>query len=188
MNEDKLKGWIREEREQFETESPREGIWSDVEAQLQKEASPEKRSYVAWLVAASIALLMALVLFNQTETPKGAIAQEEVQEEQESQEAFAQMSDEMQEAQSFYASQVDDRMNELSKYPVDADLKEEMDLLTEEFEVLSSEMGQGLDDSKVVEAMIDNYRLRLDLLEDLLKALDEKPNAIKTNNTREHEL
>jgi hypothetical protein len=79
-------------------------------------------------------------------------------------------------------------MNELSKYPVDADLKEEMDLLTEEFELLSSEMGQGLDDSKVVEAMIDNYRLRLDLLEDLLKALDKKPNAIKTNKTVEHEL
>lgn len=185
MNEDKLKKWIKAEQDELESELPREGLWAEIEGELHGKVSSPKKNHTAWRVAASIAVLMTLVFFYQSKNaPISELAIES--EDVEAQDGFTLLSVEMQEAQSFYATQVEDRMGRLAKYPVDADLKEEMDALTDEFKNLQTEMGQGLDDSKVVEAMIDNYRLRLDLLEDLLKALDRGQND--QNKTNDYEL
>ncbi len=155
--------------------------------QLQDDTRPRNNGRIIWLVAASITALIAIVFFYRSDALVPGLAKNKA-EQKETQNAFTFLSEEMQEAQSFYANQVEDRMHRLSKYPVDADLKEEMDLLTGEFEILKSEMGQGLDDNKVVEAMIDNYRLRLDLLEDLLQALDTDSESKKQKFREEHEI
>ena len=68
----------------------------------------------------------------------------------------------------------------------DEDLMEEMSELAAEFEGLKLEMGERKNDAMIVEAMIENYRLRLSFLEDLLKALE--PQSDEHHFDDEHEL
>lgn len=183
MNEDKLKQQIREQRDQYETEEPREGIWEAISAELHPEEEQRAggRKW-GWLVAASVAALLTLVLMRQDPGPGEEMAgTEDLRSEQ-----MPRLSPEVYETQQYYARQVDHKLKQLSEYPVDADLKEEMDALAKEFEELQAEMGQGLDDSKVVEAMIDNYRLRLDLLQDLLEVLG--PSDVQQDKNEGYEI
>lgn len=177
MNKDKLKDFIEEERASFEMEEPREGLWEDIRAELHPaDVEEPKRRKSLWSIAASLVMLMGLgtILFlmtRDTDKPEGFAERTEA-----SVLDLSMFGEEMAEVDRYYSIQVGSKMKELSAYDVDEEFMEEMEFLNEEFEMLRSEMGQGIDDSKVVEALIENYRLRLSLLEDLLEAVESAKN------------
>ncbi|NNK79889.1 MAG: hypothetical protein HKO93_00200, partial [Flavobacteriales bacterium] len=127
-----------------------------------------------WPIGASIAAILAVgaLLF----TLDDFNGEEDIQEHMTAGLDLSAFGEELAEVDRYYAIQVGQRMERLSAYDVDEGLMEEMNFLNEEFESLKEEMGEGIDDTKVVEALIENYRLRLQLLEDLLE-------AVESNNT-----
>ena len=176
MEKDNLKKFIDDNKDEFDFGMPSDKVWNGIE----KKVSPKKSN--KWLilgVAASVSLILT-VGFLTLRGSTGEIAPEEIpvalEEEQEKY-----LSNEIAEIETFYATQVDLKVEEVRKYEESEDLLIEIDLLKEEFNLLQKEMGDGANQETILEAMIQNYRLRLNLLEDLLKEFEEE--KTKENET-----
>ena len=88
---------------------------------------------------------------------------------------------EMQETEQYYGRMMEERYEELRPFLAADPLAEEMlqadmDELDEVFEELKVDLNDNMANPEVVEAMIMNYRIKLEILEDLLYQLKEKEN------------
>ncbi|MFT6728555.1 MAG: putative component of type VI protein secretion system, partial [Flavobacteriales bacterium] len=81
---------------------------------------------------------------------------------------------ELAEAEGYYISQVNLCMHELADFEVDEDMMSDVQMLQDEFEELKTELGRGADKEKIIAAMIENYRFRLEILKNILQELNEK--------------
>ncbi|MFT4662039.1 MAG: hypothetical protein ACI8XB_002326 [Patiriisocius sp.] len=185
--EDDLKKYLNEHREEFELDMPKDDMWSKINDDLRPEAK-KKNNFHALRIAASILLIVGVgattySYFSETKDPLADADLTINTEEVVGSNQMSDISHDLAEVESFYAQKVNQQMDVLNQYDVDEDLINEVHSLKNEFEELKKEMGVGADQSRVVEAMIDNYRLRLILLEDLLEAVDNTNNK----NTRNYE-
>jgi len=85
---------------------------------------------------------------------------------------------ELREAEIYYTNMVDNRLEELTPLiQQDPELQNELNNDLSELDSLYTELQKDLVDNiandEVVEAMIQNYRLKLEILEDLLEKLQE---------------
>jgi len=183
MSEDKLKQFIDDNRSAFELEGPSEGLWDSIDEKLKAKAkesgapvipaaqSSQKSRWKVWAMAASLALIVGLgaTLFLQNRSGQNTkLIAHEVSETD-----LAQFNEELAEIDNYYSVQVNKRVKSLEAYAPDEELMLELTELSNEYDTLRKEMGLGFDDSQIVAAMIENYRLRLDLLEDLLEAMEQ---------------
>ena len=167
MKKDRLKEYIKEHREELDSEFPSEGIWDKIERRLDQDEKPKVFSiqrFIPYAVAAII--LVGAIFLWPSNDPKIVIED---------------FTSDFSEVENYYLVQVNDKLNDLEKYEIDPDLMEEVSDLKKEFDELKLEMGVGADPGVVIEAMIENYRLRLELLEDLLSAM-ERPQRKNTKN------
>lgn len=173
-SKDDLKKMLHANRQELERQEPRADLWDDIEAKLP--VSQNTRVIpMKWMVAASIALVLGLLWWYQN-----GDAPEEILADEPKENSPMELPSEVAEVENYYSVQVNQKMNQLEKLDADQELMNEVENLKTEFESLKKEMGVGADNAVVVEAMIDNYRLRLNLLEDLLNAMDDQ--KTKENN------
>jgi len=182
---DDLKKYLNDNRQDFERNAPSDDLWSKINEDLRPEKKKKDNSF-SWRIAASIAIVLGLgafFLFQEdspiVEPSEGGMA--EITDAEEN--LMSNVSSDLEEVETYYSMQVNNRMNQLQAFEIDEDLILEIDELKKEFEALKKEMGVGADQSMIVEAMINNYRLRLMLLEDLLHAVDNN----KQMNTKNYE-
>ncbi len=88
---------------------------------------------------------------------------------------------EIQETEQYYSQMVNQRYNELRPFLVSNPAAEEMlsmDMveLDEVYNELKEDLKDNASNPEVIEAMILNYRVKLEILEDLLNQLKEKEN------------
>ncbi|MDA0972699.1 MAG: hypothetical protein O2867_03090 [Bacteroidetes bacterium] len=190
MKNDKLKEFIDREWDSINDEVPSDAVWQAIKKDLGS-GNLEQRNipYKLWALAASITLLLASGLFFLLRDGSEAFnagPEFAVTEEEDTYDPLQNMGEDMIEVNRYYSVQVNERLDRLKAYEVDEDLMEEMSELAAEFEGLKLEMGERKNDAMIVEAMIENYRLRLSLLEDLLKALE--PQSDEHHLDDEHEL
>ena len=176
MEKDKFKDFIDEHHEEFDQLEPSVEVWKGIKKETQKEKKLFD-SRVFLRIAASLFLLLgsAWIVLQIANKPTDQFVEEDpVKEEVKNNFAFIGLSDELVEVERYYLSEVSLKENELSNHNVDAELLEELDFLKEEFELLREEMEQSADPMKVVEAMINNYQLQLDILEDILNQIERE--------------
>jgi molecular chaperone GrpE (heat shock protein) len=80
---------------------------------------------------------------------------------------------EFQEAETYYAAEVSEKVNLIKEMEGDEELLAEIEFLQLEYENLKKEMDAGADSQKIIAAMIENYRLRLNILEEILMELQD---------------
>jgi len=172
MKEDKWKQFIDQNQTDFDTDLPSDDLWNKIEEGL--EGKKKKSNNWIWMAAASVILILTITFFNRQFLTNNDESIEVVEKEDSIANTVIVLVDqESQEIESYYASQVEDKITELQEYPEAEELLEEVAELKEEFELLKTEMGTGVDRATILEAMIENYRLRLLILEDLLEAVKE---------------
>lgn len=167
MNNDKLKSFIDANKLQFDSEEPSKELWNDIANGL----GEKPKIFSFWKVlpyAATIALLVSIGVFFINQGTESRLASKSVKDDF----GLSGFSDELQEVEQYYIVQVNEKLEDLERFDVDEELLSEVNMLKTEFDDLKVEMGVGADPMKVIEAMIDNYRLRLVLLEDLLEAME----------------
>ena len=174
---DRLEDFVKQHREQFDLHEPDPSIWLKINpanAPVVRERKPMR-----WLrVAAAVAMIFAgstagiyFLTGNQAET------------DQYSSELYR----EIQETEDYYSHMVSQRYDELRPYLVsDPAAKEMLTADMEELDEVYNELKEDLKDNasnpEVIEAMILNYRVKLEILEDLLNQLKEKENQDYENN------
>lgn len=184
--EDKMKEFIEAHYDEFEVEIPRESTWEKVANEI-----PTKKKTNKWLMRIAAAVIIMLGVGGLISILDGGKSGGDIAEDQSSQKTVEEietlpfMDSEMEEVEQYYMTQVSMKQKELVDYEVDEELLLEVELLKEEFEALKIEMGQAADPAKVVEAMIENYQMRLEILKDILQEMRKE--EMNKNNTRSDE-
>ncbi|MEN8158283.1 MAG: hypothetical protein ABFS10_15125 [Bacteroidota bacterium] len=184
---DKLEDFVKQHKEAFDLHEPDPSIWLKINpANVPLEGSTgerapvkRKRRPMGWLrVAAAVAIIFAGssagIWFlagglNEADQYSDAVFQE------------------MAETELYYTRMVTQRYDELRPYlatdPVASEmLTLDMEELDEVYDVLKEDLKDNASNPEVIEAMILNYRVKLEILEDLLNQLKEKENQDYENN------
>lgn len=168
---DRLEDFVKQHREEFDLREPDPSVWLKINpanTPVVKERRP-----LRWLrVAAAIAVIFAGSAAGIYYLTGGSNEADLY-----SNEIYLQM----QETEAFYTRMVAERYKELQPFlaanPVahdmlDTDLAE----LDQAYQELKGDLKDNISNPEVIEAMILNYRVKLEILEDLLNQLKEKEN------------
>ena len=194
--EDSLEQFMREHGEDFPTYTPSEGLWDKIDEGLdaaQASKAPEPTASkgkeiripvrVVWRAAAVLVVGFGLgylfrgggdtidtngiAMVDTTTTPDNP--QEVVNNNYYV--SLGDLAPDLKEVEDYYQTEIDQRMEELQSMNVSHDLMSEMQILTGEYEALQKEVVGNHNNARVIEAMIDNYKLRLDVLETILQEI-----------------
>ena len=167
---DRLEKFVNENRNEFDRLEPSDQIWEAISGQL-NEAPKHKKGKFAWMKIAAV-LVLALAIptivyqFKFSEQKQSAKA---VQVDPEVQELI--------EAEAFYAQEVSGKLAEIQKcYKVHPELKIEIEGDLNELESmyisLKSDLKENISNKEVIEAMIENNRNRMKLVDDVLEQIN----------------
>ncbi len=168
---DRLEDFVKQHREQFDLHEPGPSVWLKINpagVPLKKE-----RATLRWLrLAASLAIIFAGFTAGIYFLSGGGADQDLYGSE---------LYQEIRETEDYYNHMVSERYRELETYLVsnpgaremlDADMEE----LDQVYEELKEDLKDNASNPEVIEAMILNYRVKLEILEDLLNQLKGKEN------------
>jgi hypothetical protein len=183
---DRLEEFVRQNREQFDLHEPDPVIWLKInptpvplggEPGRDDKARGKGRGIMRRLrIAATVALIFA-------GSTAGIYYLAGVRGETDQ---YGELYTEMQETEQYYSRMVAQRYNELRPYlaadPVaDEMLKMDFEELDQVYAELKEDLKDNAANPDVIEAMILNYRVKLEILEDLLNQLKEKENQDDEN-------
>lgn len=182
-----MKDFLDQNREGFDSLQPSDDLWTRIENDLEepKEVCTVPMRYLWYTVGAAacvVAILSSVILFQ----PEPEVVAEQPNQEVEAPSfSLADVSEELAEVELYYASEVNAKIEAVKEYDESEEFLEDIEFLRTEFEALREEMGRGADQHKIIEAMIENYRLRLEILEDLLDELEDNGSQVAKNTRYE---
>jgi hypothetical protein len=182
MKRDRLEQFIAENRDQFDLYDPGDKVWRDINSRIQKRRKLPRLNTILWRAAAVIIIFAASFLLQEyLQRHHILIGNREKQIQ-------SVEIPELYEAEIYYARLVDDKIREieplLKDHPgLSGELENDLAELDSIYAALRSDLVDNIANDEVVEAMIQNYRLKLDILEDLLEYLQETSNSDKDENS-----
>lgn len=185
MSPDKLEKYILDHRDQFDDLEPDPAIWDRVDT---RKAPVFRINWkdVAWKAAAVAAIFVASYYFHDFMASRNQPSQNLTSQKTED---ASPMVNELIEAEAYYSSQIDLKKDEVFRLTAShPEVRHEIDMemgdLDRVFSELKDDLKDNADNEEVIEAMIQNYRLKLDILEEMLLQLKQSNNS---QNEKEHE-
>ena len=187
MKTDKLEQFVIENREAFDDEEPGAKVWAGVEKQSRRTINIQWKR-IGVRAAAVVVIFISSYYFHDFMQKRSSS-----REKMASGENITEQDDmyrELQEAKYYYTSQVEEKRAEVFKIiDDDTDLKNEIDSELLDLDKVLKELKRDLKDNvnneEVIAAMIQNYRLKLSILKDILNhlnSLDEKNREDETTS------
>lgn len=170
MKPDRLEEFVSENRHEFDHIEPSDKNWEAISQRLNQHSGKKVRK-LGWLkIAAAVtllALLPATVYYFSISGQKQLVRAIQVDPEIR----------ELMEAEAFYAQEVSGKLAEIQKcYKVYPELKSEIEGDLNELEAmyisLKKDLRENVSNKEVIEAMIENNRYRMKLVEDVLEQIN----------------
>ncbi len=175
---DNFEQFVKNNREDFDMAEPKMEIWENIEQQLNAQHNvvplraikSEKKTIrmrvLRYASAAAIGLLLLTVggVIGSYWTNNGnPMANNEM--------SLSDVSDEYAEVERFYAQQVNMKIEELKQNQYDETILKDIAELDAAFKELKRELGNGPDmtDEEIIHAMIENYQMKIEILERVLE-------------------
>ena len=174
---DRLEDFVKQQREQFDLHEPDPSIWLKINP-ANVPVVKERRS-LRWLrVAAAVAMI-----FGGSTAGLYFLTGEKAATDQLGNELYL----EIQETEQYYSQMVTQRYDELKPFLMENPgaqemLADDMEELDEVYLELKEDLKDNVSNPEVIEAMVLNYRVKLEILEDLLNQLNEKENQDYEND------
>jgi hypothetical protein len=162
----KLEDFVKNHKDEFDTKLPSPDLWKKIESDL-----GAKKSISIWKIAASVAAILVIALFStvfiQMHSGKAPY--------------YANISDpelkELIETEAYYARQVSNQMKEINKcYQIHPELKNDIESDLNELNYMYNELVDDLNENiynrEVIEAMIQNNRIRLKMVDRVLTQIN----------------
>lgn len=175
---DKLKQRVEDSRQEWDQfDADLEGLWGNIETQLDKQ---EKKIGVftskLWMkIAASVTLLFTM----------GWMAAAYINSNHNTQDLYAlrDISPELAETEYYYANQISEKLEmiQTSNAGVDQLVQESLSLLDSAYSELQQDLKDNADSEEVIDAMIQNYRIKLQVLEKILNEIRTKEQKEDSN-------
>ncbi|BBE20618.1 hypothetical protein AQPE_4812 [Aquipluma nitroreducens] len=170
MKPDRLEKFVNENRHEFDQLEPSDRLWEAISGQLNEEPKHKIRKFQWMKIAAVVVLVLAIptviyqVKFSeQIQSAKAVQADPEIQE--------------LIEAEAYYAQEVSGKMAEINKcYKVHPEIKIEIEGDLNELEMmyhsLKNDLKENISNKEVIEAMIENNRNRMKLVDEVLEQIN----------------
>lgn len=177
---DDLKKWVNENREDWEVyHTDYDPLWADIEKRIDRENKKAvKRMLIRVMKVAATVVVLSLIglyalLYNQGYDHSAGFALHEV-------------SPEMAETEFYYSSMVNEKMEriKMSGVEISPDVFGELSSLDSAYQDLMKDLNDGAGSEEVVEAMVQNYRIKLFILEKILEELNNE----EDENTEHNEV
>lgn len=184
MNHDKLEQFVLDNRADFDDLTPSPGNWDKIKEDIR----PVKRiNWTATMlrVAAAIVIFVASYIFIDYNINRNNAA--DLQAEASLEDLYSNFPV-LVEARAYYSSHIQNMENELVSLagedsPIANDIKTEFEELDQVFFELKSDLSDDAANEEVIEAMIQNYRIKVQILEEILYQLK----SAEEHNTQDHE-
>ncbi|MCH2214309.1 MAG: hypothetical protein MK086_03975 [Flavobacteriales bacterium] len=168
-----MKSFFEKHREEFDDQNPPD-LWKEIEGKLPEPKKEVKMVplRVVWRVAAGVAILLSTAWFfnKEVEKPRNLADSKQDTEEENSTPIYPELA----EADFYYQTKINQAGEALHNFELSEEELGTIELLEEELDELRETLGSEPDDEQVVEAMIEIYRLKLSLMEDLLYQLQNQ--------------
>jgi hypothetical protein len=173
---DRLEEYVRSHREEFDVFEPGESLWEGIEKKIESGKKIHLGFYLIRAAGIAAIFLISLTIhrfFFRTSDQALEIP-------------------ELVEAEIYYSGLIDNKLEEvrplLSEYPeIESEIDTDLSELDSVYKSLKEDLKDNVSNQEVVEAMLDNYRMRIEILEEMLQYLESK-NDDKTSNYSEYEL
>lgn len=184
MKKDNLEDFINQNRDSFEVHEPNEELWEKIVINEPKKISFTK--YISWAAAVVIIFFISYFVHDFISKPnnnsKNNFAGNTKFED-------CVIPDDVSETEAYYVSQVNLRMEELHHYSQnDPEIVKDIEFDFNELDSIYIELKNDLCDDvaneEVIEAMIENYMTKLEILEEILFQLK----SINENNNKDENI
>jgi len=151
-----IKQFIQNNRAAFDSEMPPAFVWENVEKNL-----PRKRVHMYRVLRMAAAILLILGMGIVIGRFAGQTSKTDL--------ALSDISNEYAELENFYTQKINQKINLLKNQQLDEKALSDIKELEEEFETLKHELNtSNAQDEQIIQAMIENYRTKIDILERVL--------------------
>lgn len=186
---DNLEKFIIKNREEFDLYEPSSEVWDKI-----KKREPGIKSKVIKLRlkkyisrAAVIVLLVSITFFVQEFRHKDNSKQYEI-----AQNDYEIIIPELQEVEKYYNTEVNKKLKEINKLAnfnpeITRHIESDLADLDSIYADLKEDLKENIDNEEVINAMIKNYKVKLEILEEILYFLENK-NNLKNDKAKEYEL
>ncbi|HBH47390.1 MAG TPA: hypothetical protein DDX98_02040 [Bacteroidales bacterium] len=173
---DRLENFVRNHRHDFDMLEPSDALWSGIEKKMDKGRKHKLSFYLSRVAAVAAIFIISLMVQqyfwgnrNEVNIP------------------------ELQEAELYYSQLISMKLEQvkplLSDNPtLEKELEHDLTELDSIYKLLREDLKDNIANQEVLEAMIENYRLRIDILEEMVTYLDTENNNTKNNNNSEYDL
>ena len=167
METDRLEEFVRNNRQGFDQLEPSQKVWENISAASKKTKTRRLNVYLLRVAAVFIVVVVtSVMLYKSAILPPGY---SEIIDDPEMRELM--------EAETFYAQQVSGKLKEIRKcYSTFPELKVEIESDLTELEFMYNELRndlrENISNKAVIEAMIDNNRKRLKLVDEVLDQIN----------------
>lgn len=165
----KLEDFMHEHRDEFDSKLPSLELWDKIESKLEEEKK-HVRKINLWRISGAVAAVLVLALIgtfmlNKTTTH----------------DKYANVSDpelkELLETEAYYAKKVSYQMKEINKcyqiYPeLKSDIENDLNELDDMYQELENDLKDDFYNREVIEAMIQNNRLKLEMVDRVLDQIN----------------
>ena len=196
MNNDRLENYIRDHRDEFDTLEPSEDMWNAIVARKEEMSEEEtdvkqqpkrvqlnRSAYVRWIsrIAAAVIIFFASYYYHDYQSNKEIIAENNTESS-----ANSTLYNTLIEANYYYTSQINQEKEKLYSLTVGnstlrKEIQNELDELDKEFNKLKEDLNDNVDNEEIIAAMIQNYRIKLSILQDVMMQLQDK-NKVNTSD------
>jgi len=172
MKNDQLEQYIIKNRKEFDMFDPDINVWDRISNTQQKKKPRPFFGRPMFLKVASVAAII-IITFSIQElryNPGSLLSGNKTDNFDENQ------IPELMEAKVYYTGMLNEKMNEIELMSTDSpeiieDLNEDMGDLDNAYNSLKADLKDNISNREIIEAMIHNYRLKLQILEDFLRHL-----------------
>lgn len=198
--QDGFEKFVKNNRAAFDTKVPSFDLWENIEKELNEQKEEKivpmfvvksekntfRRRIMRYGSIAAVGLLLLTVggVIGSQWFSGGdnSVANVEV--------SLSDVSDEYAETEAYYAQKVKSNINELKKRNYDESILDDIEELDEAFQELKKELGQSnaFSNEEIVQAMIENYQMKIEILERVLERLPVESDGDKaTKKERSNE-
>jgi len=170
---DKLKIFTEQHREDFEVyKLDVDQAWKDIDKQL--DINTGKGLQIPWLkivrVAAILIVIMTIAFGYYLNNQRLGIDKNGI--------ALHSISSELADTEAFYATQIDEKIDliKVTAGSIDPEVAAQLEIFDLDYMSLKKDMQDHADSEEVINAMIEHYRLKLALLEKILKEIQKDDN------------
>lgn len=185
MNKDRLEDFVRDRREEFDSIEPGEHLWKNIKPNISDEkvntsrrVSMNRYLRIASQIAAAVLIFIASYYYHDYKSSVNDIVVADSQQDSE-------LYNTLVEAGYYYNSKIDLEKEKL--YSLTAgntilreEIQDELNELDEEFMRLKEDLNDNMDNEEIIAAMIRNYRLKLQILQDMMLQIQDDNNAKKS--------